>query len=131
MKAIKRFKKWWKEKQRKKELILTKKNQKTFIYCTCGNELAGSGSFLSDDEDGVKYQCTQCKRVSLWNFDLAPVPLDITDGKYPSPKEMGLEEGIRDLRMALIIKSQRIAREEIEADEALNKFIEEKSKGKK
>jgi len=126
IKAVKRFKKWRAGKEKKKELLLAKKNQKTFVHCTCGNELASTGSFISDDKDGVRYQCTQCNRVSLWNFDLCPAPVDITDGKLPSPEEMGLEEGIRDLRMALIEKSQRIAREEIK--DGLNTIVKKKVK---
>jgi len=63
--------------------------QTTFLKCTeCGNELSGSGSFISDDESGVKYKCTDCGRESVWNFDIFPIPVEMIDGKYPSPKEM-------------------------------------------
>lgn len=60
-----------------------------FLKCiNCENELISSGSFISDDENGVKYKCTDCGRISIWNFDILAVPVEITDGKYPSPKEM-------------------------------------------
>lgn len=60
-----------------------------FLRCiNCENELISSGSFVSDNEDGVKYICTDCGRISIWNFDLFAVPVEITDGKYPSPKEI-------------------------------------------
>jgi len=65
------------------------KEQTLFIYCSkCGNELFASGSFISDDENGVKYKCTDCGWESVWNFDLFPIPVEMVDGKYPSPKEM-------------------------------------------
>ena len=67
-----------------------KSKQTTFMYCTCNNELISSDSFISDDMDGVKYKCTKCNRVSIWNFDLFPIPVDNTDGKYPTPRKMGL-----------------------------------------
>ena len=51
--------------------------QKTFLNCDCGNELTASGSFISDDENGVKYKCTDCGKTSVWNFDLFPVPVNI------------------------------------------------------
>lgn len=65
------------------------KEQTLFLKCSeCGNELSASGSFVSDDENGVKYECTDCKRESVWNFDFFPIPVEMIDGKYPSPKEM-------------------------------------------
>lgn len=67
-----------------------RKGQTLFLKCTCNNELIGSDSFVSDTLDGVTYKCTECERISVWNFDLFPVPVDITSGKYPSPREMGL-----------------------------------------
>ena len=53
--------------------------QTTFCYCSCGNELCSSGSFVSDtyDERGrndVHYRCSQCGREHHFDFD-APVPL--------------------------------------------------------
>jgi len=68
-----------------------RKKQTTFVYCTCGNELTSSNSFISDTLDGVKYKCKKCGRNSTWNFDIFPLPVDITDKKYPSPREMGLK----------------------------------------
>lgn len=65
------------------------RKQTLFLKCRkCGNELISSGSFVSDDEYGVKYKCTDCSTESVWNFDLFPIPVEITLGKYPSPKEM-------------------------------------------
>ena len=65
--------------------------QTLFLKCVCGNELTSTGSFISDTEDGVKYECTDCCRVTVWNFDLFPIPVEITNGEYPSPKEMRKE----------------------------------------
>ena len=54
--------------------------QSTFIYCTCGNELCGSGSFVSDTYDNndnhVKYKCSSCGKESDYNFDIAPFPVN-------------------------------------------------------
>jgi len=66
--------------------------QKTFLGCDCGNELIGSGSLVSDDLNGVKYKCTDCGDESVWNFDMAPVAVEITNGKGPTPKEMGITQ---------------------------------------
>ena len=51
--------------------------QRTFLYCDCKNELTASGSFISDDQNGVKYKCTDCGKESLWDFDIAPVAIKI------------------------------------------------------
>ena len=60
-----------------------------FIKCDCGNELTTSGSFVSDNEQGVTYQCTDCRNYSLWNFDIAPVPVKsdriFIDGVWVKP----------------------------------------------
>lgn len=55
--------------------------QRTFIYCSCGNELCSDGSFISDtyDENGdnhVKYKCKVCGSLVDYNFDIAPVPIN-------------------------------------------------------
>ena len=49
----------------------------TFLKCDCGNELITSGSFISDNDEGVRYKCTDCKMESLWDFDRAPVAIQI------------------------------------------------------
>lgn len=49
----------------------------TFLKCNCGNELTTSGSFVSDTTEVVTYQCTDCKEISLWDFDSAPVAIQI------------------------------------------------------
>lgn len=72
--------KWVDEKWSDKQML--------FLNCDCENELTASGSFISDNSDGVKYKCTDCGKTSTWNFDLFPIPINITDGKYPSPREM-------------------------------------------
>lgn len=59
--------------------------QRTFLYCDCKNELTASGSFVSDDTEidiknniyGVKYKCTDCGSISIWNFDVAPVAVRV------------------------------------------------------
>lgn len=50
---------------------------RTFLKCDCDNELITSGSFVSDTAEGVTYECTDCKRLSLWDFDSAPVAIQI------------------------------------------------------
>jgi len=53
--------------------------QRTFVYCSCGNELCSSESFVSDtyEEDGnhVRYKCSVCEQESDWDFDIAPVAI--------------------------------------------------------
>ena len=49
----------------------------TFLKCNCGNELITSGSFISDDEKGVRYICTDCRKESWWDFDSAPVAFEM------------------------------------------------------
>lgn len=49
------------------------KEQRTFIYCDCGNELITSNSFIKDT-DFVYYKCSRCGKESKWDFD-APVPI--------------------------------------------------------
>lgn len=60
-----------------------------YIKCDCGNELTTSGSFVSDNEQGVTYRCTDCKSYSLWDFDIAPVPVKLNrtyvDGIWVRP----------------------------------------------
>ena len=53
----------------------------TFLKCDCGNELITSGSFISDDENGVRYKCTDCNKESWWNFDATLVPIQINGPK--------------------------------------------------
>ena len=54
--------------------------QNTHIMCSCGNELIGSGSFVSDTynkkgENHVIYGCINCGRIHDYTFDVAPVPV--------------------------------------------------------
>lgn len=63
-----------------KELFSRKPKQTTFCYCPkCNNELIGSNSFVSDlyvnGENEVTYKCSECGHVSIWNFDITPVPV--------------------------------------------------------
>jgi hypothetical protein len=56
------------------------KEQMTFVYCKCGNEMCSDNSFVSDtyDEKGdnhVKYKCEKCGCESDFNFDIAPCPI--------------------------------------------------------
>ena len=44
---------------------MSKKEQTTFIYCKCGNEMCSDNSFISDTYDDnnnnhVKYKCEKC-----------------------------------------------------------------------
>jgi len=64
-----------------KKLLGNSKEQSTYIYCKCGNEMCSDGSFLSDtyDENGdnhVKYKCEKCGLKSDYNFDIAPLPIN-------------------------------------------------------
>jgi len=59
------------------------------LYCRCGNELTSSSSFVSDTEEGVRYCCTDCFYNSLWNLDLGPFALEITEGRR-EPKEVSV-----------------------------------------
>ena len=54
------------------------KDQKTFCWCSCGNELCSSGSHVFNEkvetETGiVEYNCSRCHIISFWDFNL-PVP---------------------------------------------------------
>lgn len=66
----------------KEGIFLKKRNmQNCFVYCKCKNELCSSDSFVSDtyDKNGdnhVKYKCSNCKKESDWNFDIAPVAIN-------------------------------------------------------
>jgi predicted RNA-binding Zn-ribbon protein involved in translation (DUF1610 family) len=52
--------------------------QTTFCWCPdCRFELCAGGTFLSDDEHGVKYKCAECGRISIWDFDM-PVPVRVS-----------------------------------------------------
>lgn len=54
-------------------------NQRTFVWCSCGNELCSSESLVSDTwEYGVHYKCSSCGENQWYNFD-APVPYRIKD----------------------------------------------------
>lgn len=54
-------------------------NQRTFVWCDCGNELCSSNSFVSDTKEyGVEYKCTECGLVSNYDFD-SPIPYRIKD----------------------------------------------------
>ena len=60
---------------------MSKKEQTTFIYCKCKNEMCSDGSFISDDYDDngnnhVRYKCKKCGIESDFNFDIAPVPIN-------------------------------------------------------
>lgn len=49
--------------------------QKTFVFCTCNNELTSTNSFVKDT-DLVYYKCSECGEESRWDFD-APCPIKI------------------------------------------------------
>lgn len=75
--------KYWesvKKAKNKRDKILLKLGN-TCLYCTCGNELTSTNSFVSDEgEQGnnvVIYKCSHCNKESKWNFDLAPCPIKI------------------------------------------------------
>lgn len=55
-----------------------------WVHCPhCHHDLNGDdASFVSDDEDGVRYICAHCGAESLWLFD-APVPLLLLTRKNP------------------------------------------------
>jgi hypothetical protein len=63
---------------------LRKPKQYTWCWCPrCKQDLCSNGSFLSDDERGVRYHCNVCHHDSTWYFDdIAPF---VIDGKYQCP----------------------------------------------
>lgn len=61
-------------------------NQRTFVWCDCGNELCSSDSLVSDTKEyGVHYKCSQCGEEQWYDFD-APVPYRIKDQIITNPK---------------------------------------------
>lgn len=53
-----------------------KKKQYTFIYCPkCRNEMIKNGQFIEDIDGIVKYRCSKCGTISLWDFGNFPVPM--------------------------------------------------------
>lgn len=70
---------------------MNKIEQKTFIYCVCGNELCSDGSFISDsydenDDNHVLYKCKKCGTESDFNFDIAPCPINWKELQQPPKK---------------------------------------------
>ena len=64
-------------KKIKKCYLRTIKKQKTFIFCTCGNELISSNSkYTTKDNRCYKYKCNNCGKRSYWLFD-TPVPIKL------------------------------------------------------
>lgn len=65
---------WQKFQQRRRERRVMRK-------CGCICWCPGCGDILNDQAKcwdrgtGVTYICSQCNVESLWNFDIAPVPL--------------------------------------------------------
>lgn len=58
-----------------------KKKQYTFIYCPkCRNEMIKNGQFIEDIDGIVKYRCSKCGTISLWDFGNFPVPMLRTCG---------------------------------------------------
>lgn len=53
-----------------------KDKQYTFIYCPkCRNELVKNGQFIEDNDGIVKYKCSKCGWVSIWDFASCPAPI--------------------------------------------------------
>lgn len=75
--------KYWNsvEKAKTKRDNILLKLGSTCLYCTCGNELTTTNSFISDEGTGgdniVAYKCSHCNEKSKWNFDLTPCPIKI------------------------------------------------------
>lgn len=66
-------------------------NQKTFIWCHCGNELCSTNSWIASQDktlDIEYYKCTKCGVASKWDFG-APCPILIESstnkGLKPNP----------------------------------------------
>ena len=76
--AEKANQKYWQsvEKARTKRDNILLKLGNSCLYCTCGNELTTTDSFINDEGTGgdniVTYKCSHCGVESKWNFDLAP-----------------------------------------------------------
>ncbi len=57
-------------------------NQSTFCYCPmCRFEMIDSDSFVHEEhgdtaaDNEIVYVCRRCSCLSVWNFDLFPVPV--------------------------------------------------------
>lgn len=69
-----------------------RKNKKQGTWCWCPNcnvDLCSNESFVSDNgrlgDNRVIYKCTNCNCESIWNFDIAPMPILIS---YSHPFQM-------------------------------------------
>lgn len=71
---------------------INKRRQHTFVYCPrCNNELVKNGQYIEDNNGIIKYRCSKCGIISLWDFVDFPVPYLRTCGdcEYLIDNEFG------------------------------------------
>lgn len=49
--------------------------QSVFMFCKCGNELWSSDSFEREEDDKFYFKCSRCRRRSVFDSSIAPVPI--------------------------------------------------------
>ncbi len=69
------------KKCRKIPNFMMSKNRNNFIWCNCGNDLVRD-SYEKELENGVyQYRCSSCGEKSIFNFIVAPIPINIEELK--------------------------------------------------
>jgi hypothetical protein len=79
----------WRKYRASRVKRIKTKNQKTFLYCECGNEMIGDNdgqknlSFIRDayvnERNVVHYKCSKCEAESFFDFDhICPISLPIS-----------------------------------------------------
>lgn len=54
------------------------------IFCSCGNILSHSKSYISEDDNGVAYyECTNCSEKQHWNLDIMPGAIKCDENGNP------------------------------------------------
>lgn len=88
---IKALKTAWHKYHVRRSMRIRRKNQRTFVYCKCGNEMVGDDdgqknlSFIRDvyveERNVVHYKCSKCGKESFFDFDFpAPISLPLYEG---------------------------------------------------
>lgn len=82
MKLIEKL--WWnkqnkisRDEQRRHDEVM----EKCGCVCLCPfcNDILNDQADCKDDQDGVFYKCNNCGKCSHWDFDLAPIPVLLTE----------------------------------------------------
>lgn len=88
---IKALKTAWHKYHVRRNMRIRRKNQRTFVYCKCGNEMVGDDdgkknlSFIRDvyveERNVVHYKCSKCGKESFFDFDFpGPISLPLYEG---------------------------------------------------